>query len=71
MQQFFNKKNELSLVKRISCAKRVLELPIYREAFELVNIDEVELRLKPLVIMGRRRYGIGIWLLSVAQRMIQ
>ena len=71
MQQFFNKKNDLSLVKRISCAKRVLELPIYREAFELVNIDEVELRLKPLVIMGRRRYGIGIWLLSVAQRMIQ
>lgn len=71
MQQFFNKKNDLSLVKRISCAKRALELPMYREAFELVNIDEVELRLKPLVIMGRRRYGIGIWLLSVAQRMIQ
>lgn len=71
MQQFFNKKNDLSLVKRISCAKRALELPMYREAFELVNIDDVELRLKPLVIMGRRRYGIGIWLLSVAQRMIQ
>lgn len=71
MQQFFNKKNDLSLVKRISCAKRALELPMYREAFELVNIDEVEIRLKPLVIMGRRRYGIGIWLLSVAQRMIQ
>lgn len=70
MQQFFNKKNDLNLRQRISCAMRTLELPIYREAFEKVNIREVELKLKPLIVMGRRRFGLGIWILSVAQRMI-
>ena len=70
MQQFFNKKNDLNLGQRISCAKRALELPMYQEAFNLVNIDEVELKLKPLVIMGRKRFGIGIWILCEVQRIV-
>lgn len=68
MQQFFNEKNELSLRDKIACAKKTTKIPVYDIAFKNVKINKAEMKLKLLIVCGRIHSGIGMWLLSIGQR---
>lgn len=68
MQQFFNEKNELSLRDKIACAKKTTKIPVYDIAFKNAKINKAEMKLKPLIVCGRIHSGIGMWLLSIGQR---
>lgn len=66
-QLFFNRNNKSDFRNKISCAKDALSIPIYREAFQKSDLCAAEIKLKPLILFGRWRFGMGIWLLSLLQ----
>lgn len=63
---FFNKKNEKRFLCKIKNVKEVLLLPAYKEAFRRVKMKNAEWRLKIVILMGRIRTGLGIYLLHLA-----
>lgn len=68
---FFNPKNEKKIFNKITYAKDVLQSYPYREAFEKIQFENLEWKLKIVAVMGRFRLGIGIYVLHLLESMIR
>ena len=64
----FNPMNRAGLLEKIGLSKEILDLPEYREAFGKVKLRELEWRLWPVVIFGRMRFGMGLYVLYMLSR---
>lgn len=64
---FFHTNNHSSLKEKIGYVKEVLETEPYRTAFRDVKMENAEWKLKVMISMGRCRFGMGIYLLHMAQ----
>lgn len=63
---FFNRQNKNRFSNKIKYVNEVLSLPDYKEAFRRVKMKNAEWRLKIVILMGRIRAGLGIYLLHLA-----
>lgn len=68
---FFNTQNKSGFGNKIKYVKEVLETEPYKTAFCNVKLKNAEWRLKVMICMGRCRFGMGIYLLHVAQNILR
>lgn len=64
---FFNLQNDKSLHEKIQYALDVMRMEPYAEAFKRIRIINLEWKLKIVTIMGRFKFGIGIYFLHLAE----
>lgn len=64
---FFNPQNEKSLCAKTALVKKVMETEPYVGAFKKVRLKNAEWKLKVMILMGRFKFGFGVWLLHIAQ----
>lgn len=68
---FFNSQNRLGFGDKIKYVKKVLKTEHYKKAFYNVKLKNAEWKLKVMICMGRCRFGIGIYLLHMAQNFLR
>lgn len=68
---FFNIQNERSFGDKIKYIKEVLRTEPYKTSFCNVKLKNAEWKLKVMICMGRCRFGIGIYLLHLAQNILR
>lgn len=66
--QFFHKKNPRKFWSRIVFVKQVISNQLYREAFRDVKLTNLEWKLKIMALIGRAKWGFGVYLLYLGQR---
>lgn len=65
--QFFHKNNPMGLSKQIQYVKKVLRSEPYYEAFNKARFRNAEWRLKVMLLVGRLRFGYGVYMLYIGQ----
>lgn len=65
--QFFNQKNPDRIADKIKVVKRILKREPYLEAFQRVKLQKAEWKLKVMILVGRVRWGYGVYLLYMGQ----
>lgn len=68
---FFNPQNNKKLLEKIKYAMEVLQTEPYNKAFESVQLANLEWKLKIMVIAGRCKSGIWIYLLHLAENILR
>ncbi len=68
---FFHPENKQRIGEKIKRVKSVLESEPYFEAFHSVNTVNLEWKLRVMALMGRQRWGSGIYLLHLAENTIR
>ncbi|MDE7334449.1 MAG: glycosyltransferase [Lachnospiraceae bacterium] len=67
---FFNPLNKAGLKEKIKYVKETLGMEPYRTAFREVRMKKAEWKLKAVILMGRCRFGVGIYMLHIAQSIL-
>lgn len=68
---FFNPKNPAPFSERLRYVRNVLSKTPYRQAFAEAEIKHAEWRLKVMILLGRFRCGLGVYVLHLANRMLE
>ena len=66
--QFFHMKNPEKFRSRIAFVKQIMRSQPYREAFQKVNLLNLEWKLKIMALLGRLKWGLGVYLLYLGQK---
>lgn len=67
-RSIFHPDNPMHRSDQVRLAARVMRLPEYDVAFRNVRLSGLEWMLKPVAILGRLKYGAGMWLLNRLER---
>lgn len=67
---FFHKQNKKMLTEKLTYVKEVLESNPYKTAFRKISIRNAEWKLKPMILFGRSKCAIGVWLLHLGQSLL-
>lgn len=68
---FFNPLNKAGLKEKIEYVKETMGREPYRTAFRSVRLKKAEWKLKAVILMGRCRFGAGIYLLYMGQSILE
>lgn len=68
---FFNVKNEKTLRQKLKNVRKVLGQAPYRKAFKEIEVSTLEWKLKIMAFMGKNRCAVGIYILYLAECLLQ
>ncbi len=67
-RSIFHSDNPMSRSAQVKYATKVMALPEYDEAFRQVRLSGLEWKLKTVAVLGRIKFGWGMWVISRMER---